>query len=204
MNKKIHLCILAERAEFDIKCYKILINKILQVYFPNLDVEYISPDYNIRPKGKLIKQLSLTIDLLYDRYSSLDFFIIFIDCDNLTPAQQRRELSKEMKCVGNFPQDKIILGLPKRNIESWFLGDMKNINRLLVKQKQNEFVDTEQIEDPKSEFTKIWKLTDQKEKIGTFALKVVENIDINILCNKSKTFKKFFEELKNSTVNLGQ
>lgn len=191
------ISLLAETLDFDLQCYQTLILKVLNDIFNFKDVTFSQTDSSlfIGSKGKLIKRLDQKIDILAENTHELDVIFVFVDCDNLTPHDQIREIKKKLDLIQHFSKHKVIIGLPKRNIEAWLLSDTY---RILGLSKKNipSFNKVEEISDPKGEFRGIWKTNSGNVKYETFAKKIINNMDLKNVISNSETFVIFLQDMK--------
>jgi len=192
-GQSLKISILAETREFDIKCYQLLVRKVFNEYFKSVKLEIIETSVEVSPKGKLIKQLPQLIDAIAIT-DLVDLIFLFVDCDNLKPNEQRTEILKQMKKINDFPLSHIVIGLPKRNIESWLIADITTIKNLGGISIRSD-LSVEEAQDPKSLFQSIYKHSGMKQKMTDFACKIIDCMDIEKLLKRSTTFGALLDDI---------
>jgi len=189
------ICIFAETLKFDTRLYNTLCIRLLSecfsIYSPTI-VEHI---FDPGGHGQLIKQAPTLIDLYAYTNPDIDIFFIFRDSDDLTYFNRRRKIkAKFSREVKDFGLNSIVIACPQRNIEAWLLSDFSTINSI-TGLTLSIFDKAELIADPKKEFENVYDSTGKRDTIENFAYEIIKKIDINTLCDRSRAFYSFHNEL---------
>lgn len=206
--------ILAETGRVDKVVHTLLVTKILKDLV-ELDkkeaFDIVGLDaFNPNGKNDLFSFLHTAINLLSEKYEGLDVVVVIVDGDKLNRNEQITQIkrllsSKEM----SFPTERIVIGIPVRNIEAWLLSDTKTINEVTGMKVAKAYTKPEIIKDPKIEMKQIYgtyrknfdETTSEALTYPEFLENISRNLSVIELAKRSPSFNWLAKDLR-TVVNM--
>lgn len=206
------ICVFAETVQVDQISYEKLVERIFTEHF-EIDKPTIRKLANIIIRGKpnLFTQLPYLLGRITRKYSGINCVFIFADADgeypSITNSERRRVREKIHKFRDNFAGE-VIVGVPTRNIEAWLLSDIGSINTNTDLAISINYKQSEEIKDPKTEFTKIYsayrKITNDPLDYPELVNQLFSTIDINLVRKSSRSFEKLLIDLRTYLKRVGE